>query len=240
MGTKIGVISTEPRETVHPHRNDVQQFTTIFARSMPFFYRIALNRLGNMADAEDAIQDAFLSAFTHMDQFKGQARLSTWLAAIVINSARMKRRQRPRQLHISMAGDDREQENHPFSEILSDGRPTPEEMYQRRELLERMVELSKHLSPPLRRSFQIRDVYGLSVRETAQLLGLQEGTVKAQVVRARAKLAKLMRMSRHQKAPELAPGRDNAKQKSHSGDWGIENSIGSRRAPPGLLEEDFK
>lgn len=206
MGTKVGVSSIEPGETVHPHQNEVQQFTNVFARSLPLFYRIALNRLGNMADAEDAIQDAFLSAFTHLDQFKGRARLSTWLATIVINSARMKIRQRPWQLHIPLAGDDREQDEHPFAEILSDSRPTPEEMYQRRELLERMIELSKQLSPTLRRSFQMRDVYGLSVRETAQLLGLQEGTVKAQAVRARAKLVKLISMSRHQKVQELASG----------------------------------
>ena len=51
--------------------------------------------LGNIADAEDVVQDAFLSAFTHLDQFRGQAKMSTWLTAIVINAARMKLRQRP-------------------------------------------------------------------------------------------------------------------------------------------------
>jgi RNA polymerase sigma-70 factor (ECF subfamily) len=211
MGSKVRVIGTEPGETLHTHQNEVQQFTNIFSRSLPFFYRIALNRLGNMADAEDAIQDAFLSAFTHLDQFEGKAKLSSWLTKIVINSARMKIRQRPRQLHIPLAGDDREQDNHPPSEILSDGRPTPEEVYQRWELQEQMIELSKQLSPTSRRSFQLRDVYGLSIGETAQVLGLQEGTVKSQVVRARAQLVKLMRKNRHQKRPARCPRQCKAK-----------------------------
>jgi RNA polymerase sigma-70 factor, ECF subfamily len=193
MGTKVGVINTEPGEAVHPHHNNVQQFTNIFVRKLPFFYRIALSRLGNIADAEDAIQDAFLSAFTHLDQFKGQAKLSTWLSTIVINSARMKIRQRPRQLHIPLGGEDREQDGYPLSEMLSDRRPTPEEMYQKREIEDRMATLSKQLSPALRRTFQMRDVQGLSVRQTARRLGLPEGTVKAQAARARAKLVKLMR-----------------------------------------------
>jgi DNA-directed RNA polymerase specialized sigma24 family protein len=51
------------------------------------FRRIALRFLGNIADAEDAVQDALLSAFTHLDQFGGQAKMSTWLTAIVINAA---------------------------------------------------------------------------------------------------------------------------------------------------------
>jgi RNA polymerase sigma-70 factor, ECF subfamily len=156
---------------------------------------MALNRLGNTADAEDAVQDAFLSAFTHLHQFRGQAQLSTWVTMIVINSARMKIRQRPRQLHIALAGGDREQDNLTLSEMIPDGRPSPEELYQRCEFEKQMAELSSQLSPSLRKTFQMRDVYGLTVRETAQLLGLREGTVKSHVVRARAKLVKLMRKS---------------------------------------------
>ena len=193
MGTKVGVINTEPGEAVHPHHNNVQQLTNIFIRKLPFFYRIALSRLGDMADAEDAIQDAFLSAFTHLDQFKGQAKLSTWLNTIVINSARMKLRRRPRQLHVPLGGEDREQDRYSLSEMLFDRRPTPEEMYQKWELEDRMATLSKQLSPALRKTFQMRDMQGLSVRQTARRLGLPEGTVKAQAARARVKLVKLMR-----------------------------------------------
>ena len=68
-------------------------------RYWPSFYRSAFRYLGNAADAEDAVQDALLSAHKHLGQFRGQARISTWLTAIVINSARMQLR-KPRQPHF--------------------------------------------------------------------------------------------------------------------------------------------
>jgi RNA polymerase sigma-70 factor (ECF subfamily) len=58
--------------------------------------------LGNVADAEDAVQDALLAAYTHLDQFKGQSKMSTWLSAIVHNSARMQLRGRLRHAHIPL------------------------------------------------------------------------------------------------------------------------------------------
>ena len=61
------------------------------------FCRSAFRYLGNAADAEDAVQDALLSAYKHLSKFRGQARISTWLSAIVINSARMQLRRRSRQ-----------------------------------------------------------------------------------------------------------------------------------------------
>jgi RNA polymerase sigma-70 factor, ECF subfamily len=195
MGNENTTYQYPARKGGRASSKQVQQLTNVIARRLPFFYRIALNRLGSIADAEDAVQDAFLSAFTHLHQFRGQAQMSTWLTMIVINSARMKIRQRPRQLHIPWAGDDREQDNLTLSEMMPDGRPTPEEVYQRCEIEERIAELLRQLSPGLRTTFQMRDVHGLTVRETAQLLGLPEGTVKSHVVRARAKLVKLMRKS---------------------------------------------
>jgi RNA polymerase sigma factor (sigma-70 family) len=78
----------------------VQQLTDLITDHSPRFHRIAQARLGNIADAEDAVQDALLSALTHMDQFRGQAKMSTWLTAIVINSALMKLRQRLAPTHL--------------------------------------------------------------------------------------------------------------------------------------------
>jgi len=66
------------------------------------FCRSAFRYLGNAADAEDAVQDALLSAYKHLSEFRGQARISTWLSAIVINSARMQLRRRSRQPHVPL------------------------------------------------------------------------------------------------------------------------------------------
>src|ERR1700733_16089980 len=59
----------------------------VFSRCRPSFYRTAYRQLNNAADAEDAVQDALLSAYKHLDQFKGQAQMSTWLTMIVMNCA---------------------------------------------------------------------------------------------------------------------------------------------------------
>src|SRR6185437_13690201 len=74
----------------------MEELASIITQRQSLFRLIALRYLRNPADAEDAVQDAFLSAVRHLKQFKRQAQLSTWLTAIVTNSARMKLRQRRR------------------------------------------------------------------------------------------------------------------------------------------------
>ena len=177
---------------VQSYENKVQQLDDVIVRHLARFRRIALRFLGNIADAEDAVQDAFLSAFTHLDQFGGQAKMSTWLTAIVINAARMKLRQRRPQAQISLDETHGEQ-NLLLAEILPDHQPNPEEICSMRELAERLAGATTQLSPTLRRTFQLRDLYGLSIRETAHLLGVPTGTVKAQLARGRARLKEIVR-----------------------------------------------
>ena len=74
---------------VEGYQRRVQELTDVISSHSLRFRRIALGHLGNAADAEDAVQDALLSALRHVDQFKGRAKMSTWLTAIVINSARI-------------------------------------------------------------------------------------------------------------------------------------------------------
>ena len=78
------------------------------------------------------------------------------------------------------------------SERIADQRPDPEEEYKNAELSVRLAHFHRQLSPTLRRTFQLRDIDGLSVRETARILGIPAGTVKAQSARARHKLEQLM------------------------------------------------
>ena len=191
MGTTVAAINRTQKVAVPAYQDEIQQLTSLITSRLPSFTRMALRLLGNAADAEDAVQDAFLSAYTHLDQFKRQAQMSTWLSTIVINAARMKVRRRPRQLHIPLE-QDREQDRQPLSETLSDRRPSPEEICRRWELTERLAQLSTRLSPALRGTFQLREVDGLSIRETAQTLGIPPGTVKTRVARARKKLKQLL------------------------------------------------
>jgi RNA polymerase sigma-70 factor (ECF subfamily) len=169
-----------------------QQLEQILASGLPSLYRRAYRILGNAADAEDAVQDALLAAYTHLDQFRGQAQISTWLTTIVLNCARLQIRRRLRHVQVSL--DECTADLQPVSilERLADHRPNPEDECTESELSARLTGLHSCLSPTLRRTFQLRDVDGLSIRETARILGVPAGTVKAQSARARKRLKELM------------------------------------------------
>jgi len=171
----------------------ISEMQDVVMRHLPRFYRSAYRQLGNAADAEDAVQDAMLAAYKHLDQFRGQAQMSTWLTAIVTNCARMHLRKRPRQSHVSLDEPHGEDQKYYLSECLAHSGPSPEQEYRNSELRIRLLQSVAQLSPALRRAFQLRDLEGRSVKEAAQALGVAEGTVKAQLSRARAKVIRLMR-----------------------------------------------
>ncbi len=164
----------------------------LVSRKLPMFYRRAFRYLRNASDAEDAVQDALLSACRHLSDFRGQAQMSSWLTAIVINAALMQlRRRRGIQLPVEQ---EHGEEPLTLSERLPDSKPSPEQLCLTTEALDRLLRVANHLPPTLRRAFQLRDIDGLTTKETALVLGVPEGTVKAQLARARAKLARGMQM----------------------------------------------
>jgi RNA polymerase sigma-70 factor (ECF subfamily) len=173
------------------------QMMAVLSHRLPYLYRYAYRLLGNKADAEDAAQDALLAAFKHLNQFRGEAQLSTWLTAIVINCVRMQLRKRSRHIHISLESRIGEDQEYPLSDILVDDRPNPEDECHRSTLNARLMKSAAQLSPTLRKTFHLRFVDHLSVCETARVLGVPTGTVKAQTARARAKLMKSIRGTLH-------------------------------------------
>jgi len=185
-------IGGEQRGAVRPEAS-TREMNDVLLRYLLSFHRRAYRYLGNAADADDAVQDALLSAYKHIDQFRGEAQMSTWLTTIVSNSARMQLRKRPRQIHVSLDEPIGGEQEYSMSEQLADRRPNPEDDCQSSELRARLQELAAQLSPPLRKTFQLRDLDGLSTSEVAHVLGVPVGTVKAQLARARAKLKRLMR-----------------------------------------------
>jgi RNA polymerase sigma-70 factor (ECF subfamily) len=90
---------------------------------------------------------------------------------------------------------DHEEGDFSYAEKLADRRPGPEDLCRERELADLLSHSSTRLTPILRKTLQLREVEGLSIRETAQALGLREGTVKARAARARAGLKKMMQGS---------------------------------------------
>jgi len=186
-------LSREPI-AVECYQRRMQELTDVITRHSLRFRRIALGHLSSAADAEDAVQDALLSALTHVDQFKGRAKMSTWLTTIVINSARMKLRRRLSPVQIALEETVGEQ-NVSVADMVSDTRPDPEEVYRKREIAETLADATSRLSPTLRRTFQLRAVEGFSIRETAHLLRVPEGTVKARLARARVRLKEVIEKS---------------------------------------------
>jgi RNA polymerase sigma-70 factor (ECF subfamily) len=177
----------------------VLEMKDVLSLRLPSFYRCAFRLLGNAADAEDAVQEALLAAYRHIDRFRGESQMATWLTTIVRNCALMKLRKRPRQIHLPLDEQTGGEEKYLVWERLADTRPSPEEECRNVELIAHLQECVVRLSPVLRRTFRLRVLMGLSIFETARILGLPQGTVKAQLARARAKIRRHMR-------PALAPG----------------------------------
>ena len=177
------------------------QMVAVLSHRLPYLYRYAYRLLGNGPDAEDAAQDALLAAFQHLNQFRGEAQLSTWLTAIVINCARMQVRKRSRYIHVSLDSRIGEDQAYPLSDTLVDHRPNPEDECHKAWANARLIESVARLSPTLRRTFHLRYVDHLSVCETGRVLGVPIGTVKAQTARARAKVLKSIRGVLHTGSP---------------------------------------
>ena len=94
--------NSDPCIDVSGHQRAVLEMKEVLALRLPSFHRCALRLLGKAADAEDAVQEALLAAYRHIDQFRGQSQMATWLTTIVRNCALMKLRKRSRQIHLSL------------------------------------------------------------------------------------------------------------------------------------------
>jgi RNA polymerase sigma-70 factor (ECF subfamily) len=190
---QIESINRDPGVAVSGRRSAIAEMKEVLSLRLPYFYRCALRLLGNAADAEDSVQEALLAAYRHIDQFRGQSQMTTWLTTIVRRCALMQLRKRRRQTHLSLDDPIKEMQPHFGWERLADSRPGPEDECRNSELAARLRKYTALLSPTLRRTFELRVVKGLSICETAQLLGLPHGTVKAQLARARKSLARHIR-----------------------------------------------
>src|SRR5258708_34495727 len=166
---------SEQSADVRISEKETQEMQSVLSRSLPSFYRRAYRYLGNAADAEDAVQDALLSAYRNLDQFKGQAQMSTWLTTIVTNSALTQLRRRLRQTHLSLDERFGEEQEYCVSERLADCGPSPEDECIKSELHERLMQFVAELSPSLRKAFQLRDRVGLTPSKQPAFLEGQKG-----------------------------------------------------------------
>ena len=146
-------------------------------------YRLVRAVLRSNADAEDVLQEAYLRAFANLDGFHGEASLSTWLSRIALNAALMRLRAQKRLKRAAVSAGPAEAEIIPFP--LASSTDDPERIMAQRQLLRLVEEATDALPETFRLVFVARVIEGLSVEETAELLGLPPATVKTRLHRAR-------------------------------------------------------
>ena len=151
-------------------------------------YRRVLGIVQNPEDAEEVLQEGFLSAFRNFDRFEGRSGLSTWLTRIVINAALMQlRNRRPHEAaSLDEALDDTAA---PAADRIANSNANPEQLCLMRERLRVLARDIGGLSPEMQTAVRLRYMQGLSTREAAQSCGVSENTLKARLRRARRRLA---------------------------------------------------
>ncbi|MEW6768028.1 MAG: RNA polymerase sigma factor [Pseudomonadota bacterium] len=162
---------------------DGDAFRQIMKKYNQRLYRVARGILRNDADAEDVVQEAYVRAFTHLDGFRGDSSLATWLSRITINEALGRLRARRPTVDLSAI------ESQPAAEIiqfpLASKSEDPEKTMAQRQLLHLVEQATDNLPEVYRIVFITRVIEGLSVEDTAEILGLRPETVKTRLHRAR-------------------------------------------------------
>lgn len=168
-------------------------FAELCERHAKRIFHMTLRITRNREDAEDALQDSFLSAFVHLRKFDGRSSFTTWLTRIAINAALMKIRKNRACREVSMEEPVDMGERRPRYE-LADCAPDPEQRCAQLER-ERLVTAAVHeLRPAIRHAVEIRQLQECSVNETAQTLGISVAATKGRLFQARAALRKASRL----------------------------------------------
>jgi len=150
-------------------------------------YRLGLRMLGNPQDAEDVLQNTFLNVLTHISEFEGRSSLATWLYSIAANEALMLLRRKKPEVNLDDFEAADEAEDLLPTQFV-DWSALPEDQLlsgEGKKLLDQAIEA---LPESMRLVFLLRDVEGLSIRETAEALNLTETNVKTRLLRARLSL----------------------------------------------------
>lgn len=169
---------------------DNRAFDELVTRYERKIFRLAMNITQNQAEAEDAMQDAFLKAYRHLGEFQGGSRFYTWLVRIAVNESLMRlRRRRPNQVSLD---ENIETEDAPIPRQIEDWGPSPEKRYAQSEMGGILSNVIEKLEPLYRSVFLMRDVSEMSTEETAEALGISVPAVKSRLLRARLKLRDLL------------------------------------------------
>src|ERR1700687_5478500 len=181
-------LASDDLDLVHASKNgDVASFEQLVKRYDRKLLRIAQHVIHNREDSEDAVQEAFLKAFQHLGQFREDSQFSTWLIRITVNQSLMKLRKQRSVRELSL-DEDFQADGDLLAMEVTDWAPNPEQLYRNSELRDILVKTLSELRPILRTVFVLRDIEGLSIDQTAEVLNVSHTAVKARLWRARLQL----------------------------------------------------
>jgi RNA polymerase sigma-70 factor, ECF subfamily len=171
-------------------RPDSTEWETVqehFLASRTRFIGLAYSILRNQEDAEDAVQNAMLSAFLNLRKFEGRSAFTTWFTRIVFNAALMIRRKQ-KSARVEFLAESTEGDDGPWAERVRSPQPDPEMACAEGETFRLMDQLLRRMNPLLRQAFTMAYYDELSLEEASSVLGVTPGTFKSRVFRARQHL----------------------------------------------------
>lgn len=172
---------------------DLNAFETLVSRYERRIWALAKQMLQHDQDAEDVVQDTFLTALEHLHALRHGERFGAWLKQIATRLAYRvlaKRKRMPTESLDALLSEDPDEEETtlPRPQLVADWRDSPEALLQRKETMRLIEEALQQLPEKYRVVFWLRDVEQLSTRETAEALGISEANVKVRLLRARLML----------------------------------------------------
>ena len=192
---------------------DFEAFSLLVDRLQRRVFAVAWRIVGGQHDAEDVTQQTFLSVMDHLGDFREESSVATWILRIATNHAFKVLRKRRGVPTVSIDSPPSDEADSyaalPHPEFIARWRDGPEQLAQQREVRELIEVALAELPEKYRVIFVLRDVEGLSVKETAEALGLTEANVKVRLLRARLDLRERLTRALGDEATRMFPSHDH-------------------------------
>jgi RNA polymerase sigma-70 factor (ECF subfamily) len=206
---EVSGVASDDLDLVHATTNgDVAAFEQLVKRYDRKLLRIAQSITHNRENSQDAVQEAFLKAYQNLSAFREDSKFSTWLFRITVNQSLMKLR-RQRTTREASLDEDFQADGDVLPKEVTDWAPNPEQLYWASELRDILIKCLGELNPILRTVFVLRDIEGLTIDQTAEVLNVSQTAVKARLLRARLQLReglnKYFSKQTHLARPQLFP-----------------------------------
>jgi RNA polymerase sigma-70 factor, ECF subfamily len=181
-------VASDDLDLVHASKDgNVAAFEELVKRYDRKLLRIAQSVTHNREDSQDAVQEAFLKAYQNLSAFREDSQFSTWLIRITVNQSLMKLRKQRATREASL-NEDFQGEDDALPKEVTDWAPNPEQLYWASELRHILIKCLEELNPILRTVFVLRDIEGLTIGQTVEVLNVSQTAVKARLFRARLQL----------------------------------------------------